>query len=69
MLKVRGGFATEAELAAFIEGVEWTNDSALELVNRYELDGKFYVLYEDTDYDDEDEDEVADLQARGRVLD
>ncbi len=43
-------FKTEKELEAFLEGVEFVNDSALEEIGRYEThQGEQAILFSDTD--------------------
>ena len=68
MLKARGGYATLAEMNAFSDGVEWANDSALTLIETWEFEGKFWGIFEDEDYHERNEPQVAAIRKGGRKL-
>ena len=50
-------FATEAEADAFVAGITYVNDSSVELIGIYEIQGDIWeVQLEDEDVEDDDED-------------
>ena len=56
MAEIRRAFGTKAEAEAFLDGVEYVNDSSIERL-RVERDGDEYVaVVWDDDEDDEDDD-------------
>lgn len=42
-------FGTGGEAAAFIQGIEFVNDSALDVLDTYVKDGRHYVVVDDAD--------------------
>lgn len=52
-------FETEAEADAFIQGVQWVNDSAIDLVSKVHGIHQWIVTFTDKDGSDEEEEEAA----------
>ena len=55
MGRVQRKFATPDAAEAFVEGIEYANDSAITIDGIEELpDGRFAVVFDDEDRDDDD---------------
>ena len=56
-------FGTEAEADAFIQGVQWVNDSSIELVDKAYGVNEWIVTFTDEDGSDEEEEEAVQASA------
>ena len=50
-------FNTESEADAFIQGVQWVNDSSIKFAGKHCVDGGVFWVVEFTDEDGHDEEE------------